>query len=59
MKTTSIIYLFICFSGPHLLHMEVPRLGVKAELHLLAYVTAMQDLSLYATAHGNAGSLTR
>ena len=35
--------------GAHLLwHMEVPRLGVKLELQLLAYTIA----------HGNAGSLT-
>ena len=37
------IYLFIylfCFLGLHLLHMEVPRLGVKSELPLLAYSTA-------------------
>ena len=34
-----------CFSfffggGPHLRHMEVPRLGVELELYLLAYATA-------------------
>ena len=28
------------FLGPHLQHMEVPRLGVESELKLLAYVTA-------------------
>ena len=28
------------FSGPHLQHMEVPRLGVKLEPQLLAYPTA-------------------
>ena len=43
------IYLFIyfCFSGPHLLHMEVSSLGVELELQLLAYATAtpMQDPS--------------
>ena len=41
--------------------MEVPRLGVKSELQLPAYTTAMPDLShVYnlTTAHGNAGSLT-
>ena len=27
-------YLFICFLGPHLLHVEVPRLGVASELQL-------------------------
>ena len=38
---------FVCFLGPHLWHMEVPRLGVKSELQLLAYTTAtaMPDLS--------------
>ena len=36
--------------------MEVPRLGVKSELQLPAYTTAMQDPSrivIYTTAHGN------
>ena len=27
------IYLF-CFLGPHLWHMEIPRLGVESELQL-------------------------
>ena len=44
------IYLFICllsFSGPHLEHVEVPRLGVIVELWLPAYAraTAMPDPS--------------
>ena len=39
---------FFCGGGPHLWHMEVPRLGVEWELQLLAYTTA----------HGNAGSFT-
>ena len=52
-----------CFLGPNLLHMEVPRLGVKSELQLLATATARRDLSrassaTYATACGNARSLT-
>ena len=40
-------FFFFCFSGPHLQHMEVPRLGVNLELQLLAYATAtaIQDLS--------------
>ena len=40
-------FFFFCFLGPHLLHMEFPRLGVKWELHLPTYtiVTAMRDLS--------------
>ena len=32
-------FLFV-FLGPHLWHMEVPRLGVESELQLLAYTTA-------------------
>ena len=33
--------LFVfCFLGPHLQHMEIRRLGVEAELQLLAYTTA-------------------
>ena len=41
-----IFYIF-AFSGSHLQHMEVPRLGVKSELQLLAYATAtaMPNLS--------------
>ena len=39
--------LFFCFLGPALWHMEVPGLGVKLELHLLAYTIAiaMRDCS--------------
>ena len=56
-------FCFFCFSGLHSWHMEVPRLGVKSELQLLAYVTAtaMWDQShilTYTTAHTNARSLT-
>ena len=38
---------FHFFLGPHLWHMEVPRLGVQSELQLPAYATAtaMSDLS--------------
>ena len=32
--------LIFCFLGLHLLHMEVPRLGVQLELQMLAYTTA-------------------
>ena len=44
-------------------HMEVPRVGVKSELHLPAYITATatRDPSCvwtYTTAHGNEGSPT-
>ena len=49
--------------GLHLRHMEVPRLGVKPELQLLAYTTAtaMRDPSRSCDlhhSHSNAGSLT-
>ena len=42
------IYLFLSFVflGPHLRHMEVPRLGVESELQLLAYTTARSEPSL-------------
>ena len=33
-------FLFSAFSGQHLQHMEVPRLGVQWELQLPAYDTA-------------------
>ena len=57
------IYLFIFFVyflGPHMQHVEVPRLGVQSELQLMAYTTATakQDLShVCDTAHSNARSL--
>ena len=35
------LFTFFCFLGPHLQHMEVPRLEVESELQLLAYTTAM------------------
>ena len=39
------IYLFfLLFLGPHLLHMEVPRLGVELQLQLLAFNTATEVL---------------
>ena len=44
---------FFFFSWLHLWYMEVPRLGVKSELQLLAYAraTAMQDLSCICDLH--------
>ena len=53
----------------HLWHIEVPRLGVKSELQLLAYATATATATAtaaqlravsatYTAAHSNAGSLT-
>ena len=45
---TSSFILFFFFLGPHLRHIEVPRLGVESELQLLVYATAtvMWDPSL-------------
>ena len=41
------IHLCICFLGPHLRHMDIPRPGVESELQLPAYTTATatRDLS--------------
>ena len=38
-------FFFFCFSGPHLWHMEVPRLGGESELQLSActMATVTQD----------------
>ena len=33
---------FICFLGSHVWHMQVPRIGVKLELQLLAFATATE-----------------
>ena len=48
----SSVCLFI-YLGLHLRHMEVPRLGVKSELQLLAYTTATEipDLSHVCDLH--------
>jgi len=35
------IYLFFCFLGLHLWHMQVPRLGGEYEVQLPAYTTAI------------------
>ena len=40
------IYLFFCFLGPHLWHMEVPRLEVQLQLQLPAYATAIATWDL-------------
>ena len=44
---------FFFFLGSHPWHMEVPRLGVKSELQMLAYtiVTTTQDLSHICDLH--------
>ena len=63
--STSVLFFFFCFCflGPHLQHMEVPRLGVELELQPLAYTTATatRDPSHICTlchSLGNARSLT-
>ena len=49
------LFNFILFLllGPHLWHVEVPRLGVESELQLLAYTTVitMPGLSLVCDLH--------
>ena len=40
MCRTSYLFIYFVFLGLHLLHMEVPRLGVESELQLPAYATA-------------------
>ena len=50
----SLLIFFLFFSlGWHSWYMEVPRLGVEAELHLLAYATALttQDPSCICNLH--------
>ena len=45
---------FLFFLGPHLWHMEVPRLGVESQLQLPAYATATQDPShVFALHHSS------
>ena len=46
-------FFFLSFLGPHLWHMEIPRLGVELELSLSAYAraTAMKDLSRVCNLH--------
>ena len=50
----TVVFLF-CFLGPHLWHMEVPRLGVRSGLQLPTYATAiaMWDLSQVCDLHHN------
>ena len=45
-------FLFFVFLGPYLWHMEVPRLGVKSELQLLAYTTVTASLMHFTMLHG-------
>ena len=51
MKTFTVILKYFCFLGLHPWHMEVPRPGVKSELQLLAYATAMPDVSCVCDLH--------
>ena len=52
-NTSEFILFFPHFLGRHLQHMEILKLGVKSELHLLAYTTATAtpDLSLVCNLH--------
>ena len=45
--------IFLVFLGPHIVHMEVPRLGVESEPQLLTYATAtaIQDPSHICDLH--------
>ena len=56
------IYLFIyfVFLGPHLWHMEGPRLGIESELQLLTYTTATATATWESTPQltSNSKSLT-
>ena len=53
-SNVQVFCLFVCFIfGPHLRHMEVPRLGAKLELQLLAHTTATEDLSSICDLHHN------
>ena len=45
-------FAFFFFLGLHLRHMEVPRLGVKLELQLLAYTTAIATRDPRTTGQG-------
>ena len=45
------MFVCFCFLGPHLWHMEVPRLGAESELQMLAYITATRDLSHVCNLH--------
>ena len=48
-------FFFLPLLWPHLWHMEVPRLGIGAELHLQACATATTtlDLSRFCDLHSN------
>ena len=48
-----LLMTFFFFLGPHLWHMEVPKIGIKSELQLPAYAAAiaMQDPSCVCDVH--------
>ena len=54
------LFFFFFFLGLCLWRMEVPRLGVQLGLQQLACIAAiaMPTSATYATAYGNAGSVT-
>ena len=52
-----LVWFLSFFLGPHLKHIEVPRLGVQLELQLLVQIWAVSVT--YPAAHGNAGPLSK
>ena len=55
-------FCFFCFLGPHVWHMEIPRLEIESEPQLPAYATATATqyqscVCNLTTAHSNARSL--
>ena len=48
---STVLFLFFFFKGPHLWHMEAPRLGVESGLQLPAYTTAKPDPSCVCDLH--------
>ena len=54
-----IIIIILVFLGPHLQHMDIPRLGIESEMQLPAYTTATA-MAKPDPSHtcSNAGSLT-
>ena len=45
------LFIYFCFLGMPLRHMEVPRLGIESELQLLATDTAIPDPSHLCNLH--------
>ena len=56
-KTDNFAFLFVCFLGLHLRHVKVPRLGVKSELPLPAYTTAIATRDPQPTERGQGSNL--